>query len=372
MHDPPLILAVDDTPENLEILRLRLEANGYEVVTGADGEEGLAIAQALKPDLILLDIMMPKLDGISVVRLLKQDVSLRSIPIILVTAKTDTRDVVEGLDAGGDDYLTKPFEHSALLARVRAMLRQKALHDTVESQALRLKDQAAQLATWNRSLEQTVAEQVTEIERMGRLRRFLPAQVADLIIAAGNGDELLQSHRREVTVVFCDLRGFTAFAETAEPEEVMAVLGEYHSCLGELITRHGGTLERFVGDGLLVVFNDPLPCADHTEKAVCLAAQMRDAIDEHSEQWRKRGYQLGFGIGIARGHATIGRIGFDQRWDYAVIGTVPNHAARLCEKAKARQILVSQRVFGAVEPLIEAVAVGDLTSEGLPSPHANI
>jgi adenylate cyclase len=368
LHDPPLILAIDDTPENLEILRLRLEASGYKVVTGADGEEGLAMAQALKPDLILLDIMMPKLDGISVVRLLKQDVSLRSIPIILVTAKADTRDVVEGLDAGGDDYLTKPFEHSALLARVRAMLRQKALHDTVESQAERLKDQSAQLATWNRSLEQTVAEQITEIERMGRLRRFLPAQVADLIVAAGDGDRLLQSHRREVTVVFCDLRGFTAFAETAEPEEVMAVLGEYHSCLGALITRHGGTLERFVGDGLLVVFNDPLPCVDHTEKAVCLAAQMRDAIDEHSEHWRKRGYQLGFGIGIARGHATIGRIGFDQRWDYAVIGTVPNHAARLCEKAKARQILVSQRVFGAIEHLVEAVAIGELTLKGFHRP----
>ena len=368
MHDPPLILAVDDTPENLEILRLRLEANGYQVVTGADGEEGLMKARDLKPDLILLDIMMPKLDGISVVRLLKQDVSLRSIPVILVTAKADTRDVVEGLDAGGDDYLTKPFEHRALLARVRSMLRQKALHDTVESQALRLEDQAAQLAAWNRSLEQTVAEQVTEIERMGRLRRFLPAQVADLILAAGDGDTLLQSHRREVTVVFCDLRGFTAFAETAEPEEVMTVLGEYHSCLGEIITRHGGTVERFVGDGLLVVFNDPLLCADHTEKAVCMAASMRDAIDKHSEQWRKRGYLLGFGIGIARGHATIGQIGFDQRSDYAVIGTVPNHASRLCEQAKTRQILVSQRVFGAVEPLVEAVTVGELSLKGFHRP----
>ena len=237
MHDPPRILAVDDTPENLEILRMRLEANGYEVVTAADGEEGLAKARELEPDLILLDIMMPKLDGISVVRLLKQDISLQAIPVILVTAKADTRDVVEGLDAGGDDYLTKPFEHQALLARVRSMLRQKALHDTVASQTQLLQDQAAQLSDWNRSLEQTLAEQVIEIERMGRLRRFLPEQVADLILAAGNGDTLLQSHRREVTVVFCDLRGFTAFAETAEPEEVMAVLSEYHACLGEQIIR---------------------------------------------------------------------------------------------------------------------------------------
>ena len=368
MHDPPRILAVDDTPENLEILRMRLEANGYEVVTAADGEEGLAKARELTPDLILLDIMMPKLDGISVVRMLKQDVSLRSIPVILVTAKADTRDVVEGLDAGGDDYLTKPFEHQALLARVRSMLRQKALHDTVASQAQPLRIRPRSFADWNRSLEQTVAEQVTEIERMGRLRRFLPAQVADLIVAAGNGDALLQSHRREVTVVFCDLRGFTAFAETAEPEEVMTVLGEYHSCLGEQIVRYAGTLERFVGDGIVVVFNDPLPCADHTEKAVCMAAAMRDAIDEHSERWRKRDYLLGFGIGIARGHATIGRIGFDQRADYAVIGTVSNHAARLCEEAKARQILVSQRVFGAVELLVESVSVGELTLKGFRRP----
>ncbi|MER8866965.1 response regulator [Mesorhizobium sp. M0751] len=368
MHDPPRILAVDDTPENLEILRMRLEANGYEVATATDGEEGLAKARELTPDLILLDIMMPKLDGISVVRMLKQDISLQAIPVILVTAKADTRDVVEGLDAGGDDYLTKPFEHRALLARVRSMLRQKALHDTVASQAKRLEDQAAQLSDWNRSLEQTVAGQVTELERMARLRRFLPEQVADLIVAAGNGDALLQSHRREVTVVFCDLRGFTAFAETAEPEEVMTVLAEYHSCLGEQIVRHEGTLERFVGDGIVVVFNDPLPCADHSERAVSMAAAMRDAIDEHSERWRKRDYLLGFGIGIARGHATIGRIGFDRRSDYAVIGTVSNHAARLCEEAKSRQILVSQRVLGAVESLVESVLVGELTLKGFRRP----
>ncbi|RWF26266.1 MAG: adenylate/guanylate cyclase domain-containing response regulator [Mesorhizobium sp.] len=368
MHDPPRILAVDDTPENLEILRMRLEANGYEVATAADGEEGLAKARELTPDLILLDIMMPKLDGISVVRMLKHDQSLRSIPVVLVTAKADTRDVVEGLDAGGDDYLTKPFEHRALLARVRSMLRQKALHDIVASQAKRLEHQAAQLSDWNRSLEQTVAEQVTELERMARLRRFLPEQVADLIVAAGNGDALLQSHRREVTVVFCDLRGFTAFAETAEPEEVMTVLAEYHSCLGEQIVRHEGTLERFVGDGIVVVFNDPLPCPDHSERAVSMAAAMRDAIDEHSERWRKRDYLLGFGIGIARGHATIGRIGFDQRSDYAVIGTVSNHAARLCEEAKSRQILVSQRVVGAVESLVESVPVGELTLKGFRRP----
>src|SRR5215212_3036774 len=203
MRDPPLILTVDDMPENLEILRMRLETQGYAVVEACDGDEGLAKARELKPDLILLDIMMPKRDGISVVRELKADPELRAIPVILVTAKADTNDVVQGLDAGGDDYLTKPFEHSALLARVRSMLRQKALHDTVQ-------EQAKQLAAWNATLEEKVRAQVQEIERASRLRRFLPPQVAEMILSSG-GDAVLESHRREVTVVFCDMRGFTAF-----------------------------------------------------------------------------------------------------------------------------------------------------------------
>jgi class 3 adenylate cyclase/CheY-like chemotaxis protein len=363
VRDPARILAVDDTPENLEILRVRLEASGYEVMTAADGEEGLALVRELSPDLILLDIMMPKRDGISVVRELKADPDLRAIPVILVTAKSDTRDVVEGLDAGGDDYLTKPFEHSALLARVRSMLRQKALHDKVQ-------EQAASLASWSRSLEEKVAAQVSEIERVNRLRRFLPEQVANLVVASSGDDDPLKSHRREVTVVFCDLRGFTAFAEVAEPEEVMAVLAEYHACLGAIIDRHEGTLERFIGDGLLVVFNDPIPCADHSERAARMAIAMRDAIGELSARWLRQGHALGFGIGIARGHATIGKIGFDRRSDYAVIGSVPNLAARLCDEAKAGQILASQRAFLPVEPLVEAHPLGELPLKGFHRPMA--
>lgn len=368
MRSPPLILAVDDTPENLEILQVRLEANGYAVITADDGEEGLAMARERLPDLVLLDIMMPKLDGIAVVRALKQGAATRAIPVILVTAKSDARDVVAGLDAGGDDYLTKPFDHSALLARVRSMLRQKALHDTVDKQARDLERLAAQLEAWNQSLEKKVVEQVGEIERAGRLRRFLPAQVADLVMATGHGDNLLESHRREVTVVFCDLRGFTAFAEIAEPEEVMEVLGEYHACLGSYIVKYEGTLERFVGDGLLVVFNDPLPCADHTERAVRMATEMREALKTFTRHWLKRGSELGFGIGIARGHATIGRIGFDQRWDYSVIGSVPNLAARLCGEAEAGQILVSQKVMGVVENRVECRATGELKLKGFHRP----
>jgi adenylate cyclase len=361
LRDPPLILAVDDTPENLEILSVRLEANGYEVQTAEDGDEGLARARELEPDLILLDIMMPKLDGISVVRELKRDAKLRSIPVILVTAKSDTRDIVEGLDAGGDDYLTKPFEHAALLARVRSMLRQKALHDTVQ-------DQARQLAEWNTALESRVAEQVDQIERIGRLRRFLPPQVADLVIASSDAEMLLGSHRQEVTVVFCDLRGFTAFAEKAQPDEVMAVLSEYHAALGALILAYEGTLERFLGDGLLVLFNDPMPCPDHPERAVRMAIDMQARVGELLERWRGSGYQLGFGIGIAQGEATLGRIGFDRRLDYAAIGRIPNLASRLCSEAKAGQVLVSERAFLSVESKVDAGHLGHIALKGLAEP----
>jgi adenylate cyclase len=361
MRNPPLILAVDDTPENLEILRMRLEAQGYQVAEAVDGEDGLAKARALKPDLILLDIMMPKRDGISVVRELKQDPELRTIPVILVTAKADAKDVVEGLDAGGDDYLTKPFEHSALLARVRSMLRQKALTDTVQ-------EQTRELAQWNAALEARVAAQVGEIERVGRLRRFLPPQIADAIVSSDDGDKILQSHRREVTIMFCDLRGFTAFAETAEPEEVMAVLREYHACLGELIFKSGGTLERFIGDGLLVVMNDPVPCPDHAARTVRMALEMRACMSALSVKWRKQGHELGFGIGIALGYATLGQVGFEGRLEYSAIGTIPNLAARLCGEAAAGQILVSQRVFTSLEDDVDARLVGELNLKGFHRP----
>ena len=362
MHTPPRILAVDDVAENLAIVRMRLEAHGYEVVTAADGEEALARVREVEPDLVLLDIMMPKLDGISALKQLKQDASLRFVPVILLTAKADKSDVVAGLEAGGDDYMTKPLDQSALIARVRSMLRIKALHDLVQEQAAKLQQQTEQLAAWNRTLEERVAAQVAEIERVGRLRRFLAPQVAELI--ASSESNLLQSHRREVTVVFCDIRGFTGFTEIAEPEEVMAVLREYHEAVGELIFRYEGTLERFAGDGILILFNDPMPCPDHAERAVRMALDMRERLNGLIETWRRRGHSLGFGVGIALGYATLGQIGFDQRFDYAAIGSVTNLASRLCDEAKAGQILISQRIFGLLEPSIEASHVGDLSLKG--------
>ena len=359
---------VDDNPTNLEVLRVRLSAQGYEVVTAVDGEDALKRARDVEPDLVLLDIMMPKLDGISVLKELKQDSALRFTPIILVTAKADTRDVVNGLEAGGDDYLTKPFEHAALVARVRSLLRTKELHDTVQSQAAQLKEQTQQLSSWNRLLEERVAEQLAQIERIGRLQRFLAPQVAQMIASSDTSDSLLASHRREVTVLFCDLRGFTAFTDASEPEEVMGVLREYHESLGELIFQYEGTLERFLGDGIMIVFNDPIPCDDHTERAVRLALDMRAKVDDLAKQWARKGHALGFGIGIASGYATLGQVGFEHRREYTAIGRVINLASRLCDEAKPGQIVISQRAFSSVEQWVGAEHIGQLTLKGFNRP----
>jgi class 3 adenylate cyclase/CheY-like chemotaxis protein len=369
MREPPLILVVDDVPDNVEILEMRLESLGYQVATAGDGIAALEKIRALLPDLVLLDIMMPRLDGIETVKRLKTDPALPFIPVILVTAKADASDVVAGLDSGADDYLTKPVDLAALTARVRAMLRIKALHDTVQGQAQRLEAQAAELALWNQTLEARVAEQVSEIERIARLKRFLAPQLAETIIATG-GEAILERHRRDIVVLFCDMRGFTAFAETAEPEDVMAVLGEYHAALGPLIHRYEGTLHRFTGDGLLVVFNDPVPCPDPALRAVRLAVEMREAVAALAREWLARGHEIGFGVGIAQGYATLGRIGFEGRSDYTAIGTVINLAARLCDMAESGQILVTRRIVAATESTARYETLGEIALKGLVRPVA--
>ena len=369
MRQPPLILIADDNEANRDILGRRLEANGYDLVMANDGEEALACARAKLPDLILLDIMMPKMDGLEVCRQLKSDKSLPFIPIILVTARTDTQDIVTGLDVGGDEYVTKPVDQAALVARVRSALRIKQLHDTVHEQSRRLASQAEELARWNDTLKQRVNDQLTELERMNRLRRFLSPQIAELVVSSG-GEQVLESHRRQITVVFCDLRGFTGFAETAEPEEVIAVLREYHASLGALIHKYEGTLERFAGDALMVWFNDPLPCPDPCERAVRMAVDMRASAAELAKKWRRLGHELGFGVGIAHGYATLGRIGFEGRFDYAAIGTVVNLASRLCGQAQDGQILIDPKVQTAVESLAVTEAAGELTLKGLHRPIA--
>ena len=360
MHKPPRILIVDDNETNRDILRMRLGRHGYELMEAADGEEAMAAARQHHPDLILLDVMMPKVDGVEACRQLKADANLPFMPIILVTAKADSKDVVAGLEAGADEYLTKPVDQAALAARVKSMLRVKELTDEVRAQA-------ADLASWNRTLEERVAQQLAHIERMDRLKRFLPPQVAELVLSSGD-DRVLDSHRRDVSIVFCDLRGFTAFAETAEPEEVMTVLGEYHACAGAIIHKFQGTIEHFAGDGLMAMLNDPLPCPEPCLQAVRMAAEMRAAVGALTAKWRKHGFELGFGIGIAHGYATLGRIGFEGRFDYAAIGAVPNLAARLCEEAKDGQILIDGKVKAAVETAAQLEPLEELKLKGFHRP----
>lgn len=367
MRTPPRILIADDNPNNRDILQARLAAHGYEILTAVDGQEALEMARDAQPDLILLDVTMPKLDGLEVCRRLKADTSLPFMPVIMVTAKTDSKDIVAGLEAGGDEYLTKPVDHAALVARIKSMLRIKNLHDTVQEQTAQLQAQAAQLSEWNRTLEQRVSDQLGELERISRLKRFLSPQLAELVISSGE-DKVLEMHRREITVLFCDLRGFTAFAETAEPEDVMGILKQFHSAMGELIFGFEGTLEHFAGDGMMVFFNDPLPCDDPAARAVRMATAMRERAEELSRGWRKRGHDLGFGVGIAVGYASIGRIGFEGRFDYGAIGTVTNLAARLCGEAGPGQILISQRVYAMVEDLVEVEPVGELELKGFLKP----
>jgi len=360
MNDPAKILVVDDNQANVDILRARLQANGYNVITAEDGEEALAAVREHVPDLILLDIMMPKVDGIEVCRQLRADESLPYIPIIMVTAKSDSKDVVAALDAGGDEYLTKPVDHASLVARVKSMLRIKALQDKVQ-------EQTAELRQWNSTLEQRVAEQVELVDRLERLKRFFSPQLAELIVAGG-ADDPLKTHRRDITVCFLDLRGFTSFAETAEPEEVMGVLREYHAEAGNLILEHEGTLERFTGDGMMVFFNDPIPLANPGENAVRMALAIRERVGTLIEKWRKLDYKLDLGIGIAQGYATIGAIGFEGRWDYGAIGSVTNLAARLCAEANPNQILISKRVLAAVEDGLEVEPAGELSLKGFQRP----
>jgi len=277
--------------------------------------------------------------------------------------------------------LMRTFAHQSVLAMRNARLfhevdqkgrELEAAHDTVQRQAAKLQEQTDQLKNWNRSLEERVEKQLGEIERIRRLERFLAPQVAQLIASSDGHDSLLDSHRREVTVVFCDLRGFTAFTESSEPEEAMNVLREYHAALGELIFRYEGTLDRYAGDGVMILFNAPIPFPDHTRRAVKMAVEMRDAIGELTEKWRHRGHSLGFGMGIALGYATLGQIGFERRLEYAAIGSVTNLASRLCDEAKAGQIVVSQRAFGMVEQWAEARPIEALTLKGFSRPVAAV
>ena len=359
MTEPAIILVVDDLPQNVRLLEAVLAPRGYTVVQATSGHEALQRVASEPIDLVLLDIVMPEMDGYEVCRTLRADPATRFLPIVMITASGEQEKVV-AIESGADDFIAKPFDHAELLARVGSLLRIKRYHDTIEKQAV-------ELAAWNRQLEQRVQEQVDALERMGRLRRFLSPQLAELVMSSGD-ESFLKSHRREITVVFCDLRGFTAFAETVEPEDLMLVLNQYHAALGDLVHRFEGTLERFAGDGLMVIFNDPLPCPDGPRRAVRMAVAMRGRVTQLVEEWSRQGHELDFGVGIAQGHATLGQIGFEGRSDYTAIGSVTNLAARLCGAAAPRQILISQRVFTAAEDIVVADSVGELALRGFSRP----
>ena len=351
---PNKILIVDDEPFNLDLLEQELDEQNYTIERANDGAEALDKVPVFQPDLILLDYMMPKMNGLEVLRRLREDALHKSIPVILLTAKATQEDKVRGLDAGADDYVIKPFDSFELLARVRAMIRIKQMHDTLDE--------------WNRSLTEKVKQQVDELQRVNRLKRYLSPQIAETIL--GEDENLFKSHRREITVVFLDLRGFTSFSDSAEPEEVMEVLRGYHAAMGKLIFDFDGTLERFAGDGIMIFFNDPIPCADHTEKAVRMALAMHSKVEELRAEWLKRGYELDLGIGMAAGYATLGNIGFEGRMDYGAIGNVTNLAARLCSEAKARQILTNQRTLSKIENLVDYEPLEELQLKGVSRPVA--
>jgi adenylate cyclase len=359
MTDQATILVVDDLAQNIRLLEAVLGPRGYVVASATSGSDALAYVRANPVDLVLLDIVMPGMDGYEVCRQLRGDPATEYLPVVMITASGE-QEKVAAIDAGADDFVAKPFDQAELLARVRSLLRIKRYHDTIESQA-------TELAAWNQELEQRVEDQVAELERTRRMRRFLSPQVADLVMSSGD-ESFLESHRREITVVFCDLRGFTAFAETVEPEDLMLVLQQYHAALGDLVHRFEGTLDRFTGDGLIAFFNDPLPCPDAPERAVRMAVAMRNRVAALAEEWRRMGHDLHFAVGVAQGHATLGRIGYEGRFDYTAIGTVTNLAARLCAEAGPGQILISQRVHAAAEHLVKAEPVGELELRGLSRP----
>jgi len=328
------ILVVDDTPQNVKLFADLLTAKGYEVSTAASGEQALEAIARQPPDLVLLDIMMPGINGYEVCRKIRENPATALLPVVLATSLDPNQERVKGIEAGADDFLGKPVNQAELFARVRSLLRIKGLQD----------------------------------ERLGRLKSFFSPQLAEAI-AAGKGEEVLKTHRREITVEFFDLRGFTAFTDSAEPEEVMELLRAFHGALGKIVLEHQGTLERFAGDAVMVFFNDPLPVEKPAEHAVRTALAVQQAFAPIGQHWHKRsGFELGLGVGIAQGYATLGAIGFEGRWDYAAIGNVTNLAARLCAEAKAGQILVDRKTMAALDGAFQFDELGPFELKGFSKP----
>jgi class 3 adenylate cyclase/CheY-like chemotaxis protein len=354
----PRILVVDDLPANVRLLEAVLEPAGFSVTSATSGPEALERVVADLPDLVLLDVQMAGMNGYEVCRRIRENEATALTPVVMVTSH-DSEARIDGIRAGADDFVTKPFDRQELLLRARSLVRIKRYHDTIRAQA-------AELSELNRTLEARVADQVEELGRMARLRRFLSPTLAEVVME--RGESVLESHRRELAVLFADLRGWTDFSAGTEPEEVMTVVGSYHGAVGELILKYEATVGWFAGDGLMVWFNDPIPCDDPAARAVRMAVEMREAMSALTSAWRKRGHALDFSIGVALGYATIGRIGFEGRYDYGAVGSVLNLASRLCDAAEPGQIVVSQRVLAEVEDLVEAQPLGGLELKGFGRP----
>ncbi len=357
------VLVVDDDEANRNVLGRRLAKLGYGIVEARDGVE--ALERLSQPDagidLVLLDVMMPRLDGFAVLERVRADPAIRHIPIIMISALDDMASIVRCIEAGAEDYLPKPFDPVLLKARVAACMEKKHLRDA-ERELL------AQVAAWNTELERRVAEQVQEVERFSVMRRFVPPQLVEVLEAGGAS--MLQSHRAEITVLFCDLRGFTSFAERSEPEDVMAVLREMHDAVGPVIFEQGGTLSQFTGDGMMVFFNDPIPCEGPERRAVILGLAMRDRTERLADEWKRRGHDLRLGVGIATGYATCGQIGFDGRFEYTAIGTVVNLAARLCGQAEGGEVLAAERVVAVLGDGVVSELAGEIELKGMARPVA--
>jgi adenylate cyclase len=354
------ILVVDDEPRNVRLLQAVLLAAGYVVTSASSGAEALERVGAESPDLVLLDIQMRDMNGYEVCRRLREDARTMFLPVVMVTASVgEVR--IDAIDAGADDFITKPFNHQELLARVKSLVRIKRYHDTIEAQT-------RELEQWKVTLEARVEQQVAELEKLSRLRRFLSPTLAELIVSHGEG--MLESHRREIAVLFADLRGWTAFSVNTEPEEVMGVIREFHAAMGDLIVEYDATVGWFAGDGLMVWFNDPVPCPEPSVRAVRMAAAMRSAMSPLTSKWGRRGHDLNFSVGIGLGYATLGKIGFDGRYDYGAVGTVMNLTSRLCDEAEPGEILVSERVFSEVEDVVAAEPAGQFSLKGFLRPVA--
>ena len=348
------ILVVDDQRANVEMMCGVLEARGYEVLRAFDGAQAMEQVLSASPDLVVADILMPGMDGYELCRRLRADPVTALLPIVLVTSLDAQEERIKGLEVGADDFLSKPVKWEELFARVRSLLRVKSLQD--------------ELKELNARLETRVREQVAQLQRLSRLKRFFSRAVAEAIVAGG--EEMLKPHRREITAVFLDLRGFTAFTDRADPDEVLELLRAYHQTLGETVEHFGGTLEHFAGDGIMIFFSDPMPIDRPAERAVRMAVALQQAFTPISAAWAKLGHGVGLGIGIAQGEATLGVIGFEQRWEYAAIGNVPNLAARLCGAAQAGEIMLDAQTERDLAHMVETEPVGPLTLRGFQQPVA--